>query len=134
MMQKIISQTLLLLFALTFSGCGNGSISGGTGGKLESNGHPLGDFKITVYEFDNDSYNPVAFAVSKNDGSFKLIQHEVKGDFWLTTGESAFTIESIGSDVEIPKEYSTPKTTPLKITWNKGEELLLNIPDLKEPK
>lgn len=128
--------TLILLVISTVlfsSGCGNGAVPGGTEGKLLSDGNPLGDFKITAYQKESDAFKAIGSSRTKNDGGFKLIKDNSEDNLWLPEGEYVFTVESIGSDVVIPKEYSKPETTLLKVNWNEDEELLLDIPNLKEP-
>lgn len=111
---------------LTIFGCrSRARISpGGTPGSLHDGDKPIGEVKVTVYEVDGKSFEPIGFAVARSDGRFELITMDVTGPLQLQPGEYCCTLESVGDPVAIPKEYAKPETTPLKQEWSEGDALL----------
>ena len=115
---------VLMLFCLC--GCSGGvrGITGGTAGELRTGDSPLGDIQVTVHQVEDGSTEPVGFAIARSDGSFERVTPGAEGPLRLTPGEYCCTLESAGAPVLISKEFSNPKTTPLKIEWSAGDQSL----------
>jgi hypothetical protein len=113
-----------LLFAITLPGCGAHAVTGGTPGILHFEGKPLTDIQVTVHLLEGSTTHPVGFGVTVRDGSFKLVKNGAQGPLWLSPGEYCCTLESAGSPVKIPKQYSQPDTTPLKVSWSSSDSTL----------
>lgn len=123
---RTISIAGILLTVFVCGGCGsNVQVSpGGTPGSLHDGDKPIGEVKVTVYEVDGTTFEPIGFAVARSDGRFELVTMDVTGPLRLPPGEYCCTLESVGEPVVIPKEYSKPETTPLKAEWSEGDSLL----------
>ena len=118
-----------LLILGTLAGCGPTPVPGGTTGTLRVGGHVLLDMQVTIHSADRPSAKPVGFGTTGTDGWFELYQNGAKGPLWLLPGDYVCTLESIGAPFEVPKEYQSPETSPLKVTWTDGEA----SPDLEPP-
>ena len=111
---------------LTMFGCSSSArvSPGGTPGSLHDGDKPIGEVKVTVYEVNGTTFEPIGFAVARSDGRFELITMEMTGALQLQQGEYCCTLESVGDPVAIPKEFAKPETTPLKVEWSEGDSLL----------
>lgn len=118
---------------LTFAGCGTSPATGGTPGRLASDGNPLADFQVTVHRCEADQFQRLGCAVTAADGSFRLATDLDVEPLWLEPGDYRVTLESVGSPVAIPAEYGDVDRTPLRIHWNDDEQLSLNVPGLRHP-
>ena len=119
----------LLLVLVVAAGCGPQPISGGTLGMLTTDGNPIPDVQVVVYSAD--SGQRVAYAVTRPDGSFQLIAADTSGPLELDPGSYAVTLESVGAPTDLPSTYLKPESTPLRIDWNAGDRLVVNVPGLK---
>jgi hypothetical protein len=120
---------LLLLLTTTGPGCGQQPVRGGTGGLLSADGNPLPDVQLTVYSAA--SGEPLGFAVTDSHGAFELVRPGASGALQLDPGSYVVTLESVGAPAILPQEYLDPKSTPLTITTSEGEQLFLDVPDLR---
>ncbi|WDI44415.1 carboxypeptidase-like regulatory domain-containing protein [Bremerella sp. P1] len=120
------TQWTLLAFVLI--GCGPPpTIPGGTPGKLHSEGEPLREVRLTVYDHDG---HPQAFAVSDRQGNFQLRKEATLEGVHLPPGSYRVTIESAGEFRMLwPKAYRSPDKSPLKIDWTAEQtEIDLDVP------
>lgn len=129
-------ELFVLVMMLALPGCGGVKpVAGGTEGVLHSGSDKLSDIQVTVHKFEGGTSKPIGFGVAGTDGSFQLMTDRAKGPLHLTPGEYHCTLESIGAPVVIPKEYTQPDTTPLKINWSASDSKLdWDIPVLKPSK
>jgi hypothetical protein len=116
--------------ASTLAGCGGVKpVTGGTIGTLRIGGELLSEIQVTVHEVEGTSMQAVGFGVTDRDGLFELVTNGAHGPLILPPGEYRFTLESAGAPVQIPKEYTQPDTTPLKVSWSGGDDdLNLDVP------
>ena len=124
---------LLIVVAVCPPGCGGGArpVSGGTNGMLHSGPTLLSEIQITVHQVEGSATKPIGFGVAGMDGAFQLISPGATGPLQLAPGEYRFTLESVGAPVVIPKEFTQPETTPLKVNWTGSEAKLdFDIPPL----
>jgi hypothetical protein len=121
---KYKHELLALVLLVMASGCGDGSVTGGTTGILRIGGEVGTDVQTTVYTSDGA---PLGFGVTRADGSFKLVTNGATGPLWLEPGDYRFTVESVGAEVEIPAEFSRVETTPLKVTVTDDKPLTLDV-------
>lgn len=123
-------EACVLVMLAMLSGCGGVKpVTGGTAGVLHSGSEMLGDIQITVHQLDGGTSKPIGFGVTGSAGTFQLMTEGAKGPLHLTPGEYRCTLESIGAPVVIPKEYTQPDTTPMKINWSASNlKLDLDIP------
>ena len=122
---------VMLAFVVALTGCNRAPkpVKGGTTGELQQAGNPLGDIQVRVYHADENSYEVVGFADTNGEGQFQLLVPEGDGPLYLGAGDYCCTLNSVGSRIPIPKEYGKPETTPLKVTWEAGDETLqLELP------
>jgi len=120
---------ILLLVTVGLSGCGARPVTGGTKGVLLLGGKPRGDIQLTLHQMDGGSPQFVAFGLTANDGSFRLLKEKAKGALWLPAGEYVCTLESAGSPIRIAREYAKPETTPIKVSWSGSQPSLdLDVP------
>lgn len=120
---------MLVLFLAAIPGCGPQPISGGTRGMLTTDGNPIPDVQVGVYTAA--SGEQVGYAVSEPDGSFELVTADTNGPLQLDPGSYVVTLESVGAPTELPRSYLNPDSTPLRIDWNEGDTLDVNVPGLK---
>lgn len=109
-------------------GCGQPpAIPGGTPGTLHTEGQPLGEVRVTVFDHDG---HPQAFAVSDRQGNFQLREEATLEGVHLPPGNYRLTIESAGEFTMLwPKAYRSPKKSPLEIDWTAEQtEIDLNVP------
>lgn len=116
----------LLLIAL-LSGCGPAAISGGTAGLLTSDGQPLPDVQVTLHRPTGE---PVGYAISGVDGAFEMIAADSSGALQLPPGNYIVTLESVGFPADLPRDYRSPESTPLRIEVTSGERLLVSVTGL----
>jgi hypothetical protein len=126
---KCLLPRLLLLLTLTGQGCGQQPVTGGTGGLLTTGGNPLPDVQLTVYSAASGEC--LGFAVTDSQGAFELVTPGASGPLQLDPGSYAVTLESVGAPAVLPQEYLDPVSTPLTITSSDGEQLFLDVPDLR---
>ncbi len=100
-------------------GCDSATVpaKGGTSGTLKFGADVTSDIVVTVHQSIGGQFSPVGFGTTIQDGSFILYNAGATEPFWLEPSDYVFTLESIGPPVRFPKEYLSPKTTPLKVTW-----------------
>jgi len=117
-------------------GCGPAPVVGGTSGMLQAGGEPLADMQVVVYQAEEGVWKPIGFADTAADGRFQLLLNEARGPLELAPGQYRFTLQSVGSPVQVPKEFGQIEATPLQKTWSGVEpELNLTIPHkLKQPR
>jgi len=116
------------LLACTMIGCGPPpAIPGGTPGKLHTDGQPLREVRVTVFDHDGQ---PQAFAVSDGQGNFQLRKEATLEGVHLPPGSYRLTLESAGEFRMLwPKNYRSPEKSPLKIEWTEGQtEIDLDVP------
>jgi len=124
----------LLVFGLLLpSGCSRGPtpVSGGTAGSLIAGETPVPDFEVKIYRAG--STIPLGLAATGNDGKFQLVLPKGEGPLWLSPGEYAFTLESLGPDSpRMLPAYANASKTPLKVNWKSDDKSLdLRIPAFK---
>lgn len=120
----------LLLAICVIPGCGPKSVTGGTKGTLKSGENPLSDMQVTVHQLDGGTFTPIGFAVTAADGSFELVTNGAQGPLVLGPGQYRFTLESVGTPVEVPEEFHQLESTPLKVDWTSGAKLEFDVPIL----
>lgn len=116
---------------ITLSGCGQPVAAGGTEGVFRYAGRPMSDVQITVYQQSAaGTFEAVGFGVPVIDGSFELYQPDAAGPLWLLPGDYRLTLESAGSPIEIPLDYTSPASTPLRIGWSDADRILdIEVPE-----
>ena len=127
-----LSRRLLLALMLApvfglpavLSGCGGPSVQGGTGGVLTCGTERVSDVQITLYRNTGSGFESVGFAQTGPEGVFQLLKPGATGPLWLPDGEYVCTLESTGAPVRFPKEFTSPGTSPLKVSWKEGTESL----------
>lgn len=122
----------VLALLLMLSGCGSPrGVTGGTMGILHAGAERLAEIQITVHQVDGAASKPIGFAATRLDGTFELVTNGAQGPLRLRAGDYRCTLESIGSPLPIPPEFTRPETTPLKVSWTDTENSLdLNVPAL----
>jgi uncharacterized iron-regulated membrane protein len=122
---------LLILCLLLVAGCSDTvrPVSGGTPGRLTSGGKPMSQMQVNAFSVSDPS--PIGRGYVASDGSFELVTNDSSEPLQLLPGTYHFTIESIGAEVIIPKEFSDPATTPLKISVANEQPIALELPHLK---
>lgn len=129
---RTLSRRLLLARSLApvlgwpvlLTGCGSPAVQGGTSGVLQCGTERISDIQLTLYQNTGSGFEPVGFAQTGPEGAFQLLKPRATGPLWLPTGEYVCTLESTGAPVQFPKEYASPGTTPLKVSWKEGAESL----------
>jgi hypothetical protein len=97
-------------------------------GKLPS------DICVTIHRVNETASEPIGFGVTANDGTFQLVKNEALGPLWLPPGEYRCTLESVGSPIRIPREYTKSGSTPLKVSWSAADKSLeLDVPEASTP-
>ncbi len=121
---------IMLTALLMVSGCSGSPepISGGTKGTLSSGGVLLSEMQVNVFDSTNQL---VGHGYLTSDGSFELINQEQSGPLTLPNGTYRFTVESVGAEVEIPKEFTDAATTPIVVEHLSGSDLVLEMPRMK---
>ena len=127
---------LVLMMFIAIAGCRDGAnsplVAGGTMGKIHNGRDPLIGIQVTVHQVDGEMMEPIGVAASRPDGSFELVTLDGTNACQLTPGEYRCTLESAGTPLVIPKEFTSPETTPLKINLAADDEAIdLKIPQLK---
>ncbi len=97
-------------------------VAGGTPGSLRLGDKVAGDIQVVLYATAGASHQPVGFAVTQSDGSFRLLQPGAQGPLTLAPGEYRCTLESAGTPLRIPRSMSRPETTPLNVSVPPGAE------------
>lgn len=129
---------ILLLIALHLigfiTGCSDDAvpIDGGTAGKLTSDGKAMSQMELTFYSDSPFSGSPVAYGAVQNDGAFELVDAPRTEAIELEPGDYRVTVESLGADVEIPKQYSDPSKTTLRLKHIPPEPVVIEIPGLSK--
>lgn len=123
-MLRFLSLGMLVLLL----GCGPRPTTGGTPGTFQYDGLPRVDVQIHLHVLPTQER--VGFGITTADGKFQLFTSDAKKPLFLSPGEYAITLESIGTDpVLLPPEYSNPTTTPLRRIWSTGDTSLdIHIP------
>lgn len=90
----------------------------------------MSDVQINVYRrTEAGTFESVGFGVPAIDGGFQLYQPGAAGPLWLLPGNYWLTLESAGAPIEIPRDYTTPETTPLRLEWSETDRLVdIEIP------
>lgn len=124
------SLAALVLVTLLLPGCGGPKpVSGGTPGMLRSQGYPLAEMKVTLYQAEGSGFRLIGFASTGMDGSFQLVTKEARGPLKLPPGNYRYTLESNGSPARIPRAVLKPETTPLRLSWAADDaQLRLDVP------
>jgi hypothetical protein len=124
---------VLLVLTASLSGCGGVKpVTGGTPGLLHSGSTLLSDTQVTVHKIEGGVSTSIGFGVAGPDGSFELVTNEAKGPLRLAPGQYRYTLESVGTAVVIPKEYTSADTTPLVLPWSADDSRIdLDIPVLQ---
>ena len=120
------------LACLASGGCGQPpELPGGTRGIVHTNDVPLAEISIVVYSVGQTDGEPVAFAISGADGMFELREPGTLRAVWLPQGDYAITIEAAGEvPLHWPAEYRNRNKTPLRESWDGGDQVLdLNVPE-----
>ena len=101
------------------SGCGDAPAptAGGTPGTLTFGDGVTSDINITVHRNSAGSFQPIGFGLTDVEGKFILYQTGAAGPLWLEPGDYVFTLESVGPSITLPKEYFSPLSTPLNLSW-----------------
>ncbi len=109
-----------LLSLLCIVGCSTSPApaKGGTPGMLTFADGVTSDINVTVFRSLDGGYQQAGFGTTGLEGAFVLYQMGAAGPLWLEPGNYVFTLESIGPPIVFSKEFRSPQTTPLKITWN----------------
>jgi hypothetical protein len=115
---------LVLIMLLTSAGCGVRPVTGGTPGRLLSEGTPVAEMQVAVFQNDGAHWQQIGFGVTAGDGTFALVKNQAQGPLVLSPGEYRFTLESVGAPVTFPAAYANPSSTPLQITWPTPEQRL----------
>jgi hypothetical protein len=119
---------VLAVVILAAAGCGARPVEGGTPGVLRAGSEPLAEIQVTVHQSENEAsrWEPIGFADTAADGTFRLLLRQATGPLQLPAGTYRFTLESVGSPIRIPKELTRADTTPLQVSWS-GEEPVLTL-------
>ena len=126
--------TAVALLGPLLVGCGPSPVVGGTSGVLRAGGEPLGDIQVTVYQPKDAAWQPIGFADTAIDGTFRLLLSGAAGPLELAPGEYRFTLQSVGAPVIVPKELTDVGTTPLRASWNNEQaQLTLSLPKKLRP-
>lgn len=110
----------IFLFTVSlFAGCSDAPAptTGGTPGTLAFGDGVTSDINIAVHRSSAGSFQPIGFGLTDIEGKFILYQTGAAGPLWLKPGDYVFTLESVGPSIAFPKEYLSPQTTPLKLSW-----------------
>lgn len=121
----------LLVIVSGVIGCSEGATSakGGTPGVLRFGTDVSSDIVVTVHRRRDSGFEVAGFGTTSENGTFVLYAPGATEPLWLQPGEYAVTLESIGPPVQFPRDYGTPKTSPLKVTWSDTMETLeLDVP------
>ena len=87
---------------ISFAGCSQGPITGGTTGVLRTDGNPIPDVQVTIYSTaDPDARG---YAVTSGDGTFELVMQDSTGPLYLETGSYIAVLESVGAPTELPTD------------------------------
>lgn len=122
----------ILLSLCGMTGCGGPpGIPGGTSGIVHVRNTPLRDVHVAIWRENGGVPEPCAFGISDPEGRFQLRVPGTLEAVWLEPGDYLGTVESSGEVPMVwPSEYQDPKRTPLRITWEEGEESLeLEVPE-----
>jgi hypothetical protein len=115
-------------FVLVLAGCGPEPVTGGTPGTLRDAFQPLAEIQVTVHRQEASAWQPIGTAVTAVDGTFELVTNGAQGPLLLEPGEYSCTLESVGSPLRLPLEYTKAETTPLKVPWSTSDSNLnLNL-------
>lgn len=118
-MSRVSPLLSLVACLLVAAGCGGAKpVTGGTSGTLRCGPQPLGDIQLTLHQPQESGFRTIGFGLTRPDGSFDLLAQGATGPLWLTAGDYVCTLESAGAPVQFPKEYLSPKTSPLKVRWS----------------
>lgn len=111
--------SVYLFTVLLLSGCSDAPApaTGGTPGTLTFGDGVTSDINITVHRSSAGSFQPIGFGLTDIEGKFILYQTGAAGPLWLEPGDYVFTLESVGPSIAFPKEYLSPQSTPLKLSW-----------------
>lgn len=111
--------SVFLFTVLLLSGCSDAPApaTGGTPGTLTFGDGVTSDINITVHRSSAGSFQPIGFGLTDIEGKFILYQTGAAGPLWLEPGDYVFTLESVGPSIAFPKEYLSPQSTPLKLSW-----------------
>jgi hypothetical protein len=103
-------------------------VTGGTPGTLRDAFQALAEIQVTVHRQEGSGWQPIGTAVTASDGTFELVTNGAQGPLLLEPGEYSCTLESVGSPLRLPLEYTKAHTTPLKVPWSTNDSSLnLNL-------
>jgi hypothetical protein len=110
---------VFLLTVSLLAGCSDAPApaTGGTPGTLTFGDGVTSDINITVHRSSAGSFQPIGFGLTDVEGKFILYQTGAAGPLWLEPGDYVFTLESVGPSITFPKEYLSPLSTPLNLSW-----------------
>lgn len=128
-----VSTLVLALTMLALNGCRPSAVSGGTKGKLTTDGQPLGEVQISVYRNADGTREKIGFAITADDGTFELVTNGAQESLNLTPGEYCFTLETAGAPLDFAEEYRLPESTPLKLSWIADSNLEWDVPTTPVP-
>lgn len=107
----------MLAALMMISGCTkDGSVRGGTTGRVTVGGEPFPEIQVTVFRGEPKDALKLGFGVTGMDGRVELLAEEATGPLWLIPGEYLVTVESIGPTLAIPRDCLDVKRTPLRMT------------------
>ncbi len=91
-------------------------IRGGTSGILTSDGIPMSQMELTVYQDEPFTGQPLGYGNVQSDGHFELIDSSRRSALILDSGSYRFTIESQGAEIEVPVEYRDANRTSIRLS------------------
>ncbi|MCA9130487.1 MAG: carboxypeptidase regulatory-like domain-containing protein [Planctomycetales bacterium] len=110
------------------TGCSQQGTAGGTRGRLTSDGVPLPQMQVTVFDAHSNS---IATGFTQNNGQFELVSLDGAEPVLLSPGEYRWTLQTVGAEVDIPKRLTDPASSDLAVEWNEDNEIVLEAPGLK---
>jgi hypothetical protein len=128
-----VLQSVPLAFLLFVLGCSGQptALVGGTSGSLTSDGQAVSQMQVNVFD-KQGSTTPIGRGFVADDGSFELVTDDGLQPLVLDDGKYYFTVESIGAEVEIPKDYTSSRTTPLVAVISGDSTIMLDVPGLSQ--
>jgi len=122
-----------LLVLLSFVGCSGtpSPVTGGTKGVLTSDGKPISQMQVNVYAtLPSVIDTPIGRGFTNERGEFELVEAKTDEPLNLGPGSYRYTIESVGAEVQIPKDYQDAEKTPLHQPFAGDEVIKLSMPKL----
>ena len=122
-----------LLVLLSFVGCSGtpSPVTGGTKGVLTSDGKPISKMQVNVYGTRPSVVDTsIGRGFTNERGEFELVKTDTNEPLNLGPGSYRYTIESVGAEVQIPKDYQDAEKTPLYQPFAGDEVIKLSMPKL----